>query len=78
MIFENLKRCGEVFVALSEERPYPTVCNKNGGPFIVTFDPIDGNNILENNSAIGSIFGIWPKMYSDHHSYFANIGICKV
>lgn len=47
-------------MVLSEERPYPTTLNKNGD-FIVTFDPIDGGNLIDSNYTVGSIFGIWPK-----------------
>lgn len=44
---------------MSEERPYPNLLNKDG-QFIVTFDAIDGNRIIEANYTVGSIFGIWP------------------
>lgn len=47
-------------MVLSEERPYPTILNKNGD-HIVTFDPIDGGNLIDSNYTVGSIFGIWPK-----------------
>ena len=60
LIYENLKKSKEVCIALSEERPYPTILNKKGS-YNVTFDPIDGSNIIENNFTVGSIFGIWPK-----------------
>ena len=29
------------------------------GSFVVSFDPIDGNNVLDANMSIASIFGIW-------------------
>jgi fructose-1,6-bisphosphatase len=31
------------------------------GEFLVTFDPIDGNSIIDANYAVASIFGIWRK-----------------
>ena len=47
-------------MALSEERPYPTILSKNG-VHTVTFDPIDGTGLIDSNYTVGSIFGIWPK-----------------
>jgi fructose-1,6-bisphosphatase len=44
---------------MSEERPYPTTLCKDGN-YVVTFDPIDGSNIIDSNYTVGSIFGIWP------------------
>ena len=41
LIYASLKKCNAVYQALSEERPYPTILNKQG-EYIVTFDPIDG------------------------------------
>jgi len=29
------------------------------GTFIVSYDPIDGNNVLDVNMSVASIFGIW-------------------
>ena len=29
------------------------------GPFIVTFDPLDGSSIIGSNWTVGSIIGIW-------------------
>lgn len=46
-------------MVLSEERPYPTILSKDG-EFTVTFDPIDGINLIDSNYTVGSIFGIWP------------------
>ena len=59
LIYDNLKKCKQVTMAMSEERPYPTAMSKQGS-YIVTFDPIDGSNIIESNYTVGSIFGIWP------------------
>jgi fructose-1,6-bisphosphatase len=29
------------------------------GKFFVSYDPIDGNNVLDVNMSVSSIFGIW-------------------
>lgn len=60
LIYSNLKKSKVVSMALSEERPYPNVLNKTG-EHIVTFDPIDGGNLIDSNYTVGSIFGVWPK-----------------
>ncbi len=60
LIYANLKKCSAVFQALSEERPYPTILSKQG-EYIATFDPIDGQNLIDSNYSVGTIFGIWPK-----------------
>lgn len=58
IIFRHLKDSGVVYAAMSEERPYVNELNKSG-TFVVTFDPIDGNNVLDANMSVASIFGIW-------------------
>jgi fructose-1,6-bisphosphatase I len=60
LINDNLKKSKVVHMVLSEERPYPTIMNKKGD-HIVTFDPIDGGNLIDSNYTVGSIFGVWPK-----------------
>ena len=59
LIFSILKKSKAVAIAMSEERPYPTVLSKKGS-YIVCFDPIEGMGIMESNFCIGTIFGIWP------------------
>jgi fructose-1,6-bisphosphatase len=46
LIHDNLKKSKVVHMSLSEERPYPTILSKKGS-YIVTFDPIEGSNIIE-------------------------------
>jgi sedoheptulose-bisphosphatase len=29
------------------------------GSYTVTFDPIDGSNVVDANFSVGSIFGVW-------------------
>ena len=43
---------------VSEENAKLTVINEQGN-FIVSYDPIDGNNVLDVNMSVASIFGIW-------------------
>ena len=43
---------------MSEENAQLTVINEQGS-FIVSYDPIDGNNVLDVNMSVASIFGIW-------------------
>lgn len=62
LIQANLKRSKVVQTASSEERPYPIQLSKNG-QHIVTFDPIDGTNLIDSNYTVGSIFGVWPRGY---------------
>lgn len=54
VIFQNLKSCGSVAVASSEE--VPTVTALGGKGYAVAFDPLDGDA----TSAVGSVWGIWP------------------
>ena len=54
VIFQNLKACGSVAVASSEE--VPTVTALGGKGYAVAFDPLDGDA----TSAVGSVWGIWP------------------
>lgn len=63
LIYTNLKKSTAVNMALSEERPYPTQLSK-AGEHIVTFDPIDGGNLIDSNYTVGTIFGVWPKGYN--------------
>lgn len=58
IIFEHLKKSGVVFAAVSEERGCPVELTEDGS-FVVSFDPIDGNNVLDANMSVASIFGIW-------------------
>mmetsp|Transcript_41418 Transcript_41418/g.47752 ORF Transcript_41418/g.47752 Transcript_41418/m.47752 type:complete len:308 (-) Transcript_41418:63-986(-) len=61
IIYKNLKESGVVYSACSEESCHPTVLNEDG-VYIVTFDPLDGSSIVDVSFAVGSIFGIWPKI----------------
>ncbi len=62
--FEELRACGLVHTASSEETPTEEDLGgpkKGGGAgFSVSFDPLDGSSIIDTNFSVGSIFGIWP------------------
>jgi fructose-1,6-bisphosphatase len=58
IIFDHLKKAGNVRFALSEDYPDYVALNPEG-KFTVTFDPIDGDDVLDSNFSIGSSFGIW-------------------
>merc|ERR1711957_806314 len=47
----------------SEEDPEVRKTEKDGdnGEFTVCWDPLDGSSIVDNNWAVGTMIGIWPK-----------------
>ncbi|KAL4426692.1 hypothetical protein ABPG77_004748 [Micractinium sp. CCAP 211/92] len=57
-VFEELRACGAVELASSEEQPVDTELGGSG--YSVAFDPLDGSSIIGANWAVGSIFGVWP------------------
>ena len=56
--FEELRACGLVATASSEETPEEV--DLGGAGFSVAFDPLDGSSIIDANFSVGSIFGVWP------------------
>jgi sedoheptulose-bisphosphatase len=58
VIFQNLKNCGAVATASSEETP--TEDPMGGIGYSVAFDPLDGSSVIDTNFAVGTIWGIWP------------------
>merc|ERR1712060_599747 len=44
----------------SEEEPEVKLTNPDG-EFTVCWDPLDGSSIVDNNWAVGTMIGIWPK-----------------
>mmetsp|Transcript_13199 Transcript_13199/g.40579 ORF Transcript_13199/g.40579 Transcript_13199/m.40579 type:complete len:327 (-) Transcript_13199:74-1054(-) len=58
VMFDQLKNCGAIGVASSEEEP--TEVSMGGSKYSVAFDPLDGSSIIGTNFAVGTIFGIWP------------------
>lgn len=57
VIFSNLKSCGAVATASSEETP--TEDPMGGSGYSVAFDPLDGSSIIDTNFAVGTIWGTW-------------------
>lgn len=62
------KKSSVIREGASEEEP--VVCNVeddddnangNGGEFTVCWDPLDGSSIIDNNWAVGTMIGVWPK-----------------
>jgi sedoheptulose-bisphosphatase len=58
VLFANLKACGAVETASSEETP--TEDPQGGSGYSVAFDPLDGSSIIDTNFAVGTIAGVWP------------------
>jgi sedoheptulose-bisphosphatase len=58
VIFQNLKKCGSVETASSEETPIEDPMGGQG--YSVAFDPLDGSSIIDTNFAVGTIWGVWP------------------
>ncbi len=61
LIRDELAESGLVHSFASEEesaiRPL-----SDGAPFTVVFDPLDGSSLVDANLAIGSIFGVYPRL----------------
>lgn len=47
-----------MYASVSEEKAEMTKINEKG-VFTVSYDPIDGNNVLDVNMSVASVFGIW-------------------
>ena len=46
----------------SEEEPAVRNMDEEGtGEFTVCWDPLDGSSIIDNNWAVGTMIGVWPK-----------------
>lgn len=67
MIADNLlwaavKKSPVVREGASEEDPIVRNVDESGeGEFTVCWDPLDGSSIIDNNWAVGTIIGVWPK-----------------
>lgn len=59
-------RSGHVCALLSEERKsIMEISEKWRGPYIVSYDPLDGSSNIDANVSIGTIFGIYRKKSDD-------------
>jgi fructose-1,6-bisphosphatase I len=55
-----LAQGGRVSALISEERPEVTVFERRG-PYVVTWDPLDGSSNIDANVSIGTIFGVYRR-----------------
>lgn len=59
---EACKNSDVIREGASEEDPeVRDTDNQGNGEFTVCWDPLDGSSIVDNNFAVGTIIGIWPK-----------------
>ena len=62
-MWEACKKSTVIREGASEEDPI--VRNVDGenqsGEFTVCWDPLDGSSIIDNNWAVGTMIGVWPK-----------------
>jgi len=62
LIWEAVKKSPVIREGASEEDPVVRDVDEGGeGEFTVCWDPLDGSSIVDNNWAVGTIMGIWPK-----------------
>jgi sedoheptulose-bisphosphatase len=62
LIWAAVRRSAVIREGASEEDPYLRNVDETGdGEFTVCWDPLDGSSIVDNNWAVGTMIGIWPK-----------------
>jgi len=62
LMWESCKTSATIREGASEEDPEVRNTDEQGdGEFTVCWDPLDGSSIVDNNWAVGTIIGIWPK-----------------
>merc|ERR1719413_22565 len=62
LIWDPVKKSAVVREGASEEDPIVRDVDEGGeGEFTVCWDPLDGSSIVDNNWAVGTMMGIWPK-----------------
>jgi len=62
LIWDAVKASSVVREGASEEDPIVRDVDEGGeGEFTVCWDPLDGSSIVDNNWAVGTMMGIWPK-----------------
>ena len=57
--------CGQVAMVGSEELTNPAVMGDDTSAYLVNMDPVDGSSNIDVAISIGSIFGIWPRDFSN-------------
>jgi sedoheptulose-bisphosphatase len=62
LMWEACKNSPVIREGASEEDPEVRDTDEQGdGEFTVCWDPLDGSSIVDNNWAVGTIVGVWPK-----------------
>mmetsp|Transcript_3126 Transcript_3126/g.3616 ORF Transcript_3126/g.3616 Transcript_3126/m.3616 type:complete len:377 (-) Transcript_3126:89-1219(-) len=62
LMWETCKNSAVIREGASEEDPEVRNTDTDGeGEYTVCWDPLDGSSIVDNNWAVGTIVGIWPK-----------------
>lgn len=62
LIWDAVKKSSVVREGASEQDPIVRDVDEGGeGEFIVCWDPLDGSSIVDNNWAVGTMIGIWPR-----------------
>jgi len=62
LMWEACKTSSVIREGASEEDPIVRDTDEGGdGEFTVCWDPLDGSSIVDNNWAVGTIVGVWPK-----------------
>jgi sedoheptulose-bisphosphatase len=62
MIWDAVKASKVIREGSSEEDPVVQNVDESGqGEFTVCWDPLDGSSIVDNNWAVGTMIGVWPK-----------------
>ncbi|GKY98522.1 hypothetical protein MPSEU_000809300 [Mayamaea pseudoterrestris] len=62
LIWDAVKRSKVCREGASEEDPVVRNVDESGeGEYTVCWDPLDGSSIVDNNWAVGTMIGIWPK-----------------
>lgn len=62
LIWDAVKQSSVCREGASEEDPVVRNVDESGtGEYTVCWDPLDGSSIVDNNWAVGTMMGIWPK-----------------
>jgi sedoheptulose-bisphosphatase len=62
LLWDAAKNSSVIREASSEEDPVVRNVDEGGeGEFTVCWDPLDGSSIVDNNWAVGTMVGVWPK-----------------
>ena len=62
IVEKYLLKTSSVKEIMSEEKETPVT--KNGGKYLVAYDPLDGSSLIDVDLSVGSIFGIYENGYN--------------